>query len=110
MLLPNRDKAHIPPSKLVNYLLSETHSVGKSKAKFFRAFGFNETNVALLEHSLLHIAQTETVADVVQSPYGKKYILDGLLETPSGTFVGVRTVWMVQTGDARPRFVTAYPV
>jgi len=34
MELPNKEKAYIPLAKLKDYLLSETHSVGKSKAKF----------------------------------------------------------------------------
>ncbi|MGH7599609.1 MAG: DUF6883 domain-containing protein [bacterium] len=42
MKLPNREKAYIPPSKLRDYLLSETHVVGRGKAKFFRMFGFKE--------------------------------------------------------------------
>ncbi len=33
MLLPNRDKAYIPEAKLVDYLLSETQAIGKSKAQ-----------------------------------------------------------------------------
>ena len=45
MKLPNRENAYIPPRKLTEYLLSETHSIGKSKAKFFRAIGFDEENV-----------------------------------------------------------------
>lgn len=56
MNLPNRKKAHIPSAKLYDYLLSPSHSVGKSKAKIFRGFGFNEDNVALLEARLLSIA------------------------------------------------------
>lgn len=108
MRLPNRDKAYIPSAKLTEYLLSETHAVGKSKAKFFRIFGFNETNVAILEEGLLSMAQTETVAKIVQSLYGTKYIIEGFLETPSSTSVKVQTVWIVEVDDPRPRFVTAY--
>jgi hypothetical protein len=36
MKLPTRENAFVPPSKLKDYLLSETHVVGRSKAKFFR--------------------------------------------------------------------------
>jgi hypothetical protein len=60
MKLPNREKAHIPPSKLRDYLLSETHVVGRGKAKFFRMFGFDETNADLLEQGLIAIAHNET--------------------------------------------------
>ncbi len=109
MGLPNRDKAYIPLSKLTAYLLSETHAVGRSKARFFRAIGFNEANVVMLEQSLLTIARSGAVVEVGQSPYGTKYIIDGGLATPNGVPAEVRTVWIVEVDDVRPRFVTAYP-
>jgi len=109
MRLPNQDQAYVPPAKLNSYLLSETHTVGKSKAKFFSEFGFAKTNVDMLEHGLLSIAQVEPVKEVLSSSYGMKYIIEGNLKTPSGTVVHVQTVWIIETGDERPRFVTAYP-
>jgi hypothetical protein len=109
MLLPHRDEAYIPRSKLIEYLLSHTHAIGKSKAKFFRALGFDEANVAVLDKGLLAIAQTEAVAEVVRSPYGTKYVVNGFLEAPGGALVRVQTVWIIDIGDTRPRFVTAYP-
>ncbi|WP_407681176.1 DUF6883 domain-containing protein [Prochlorothrix hollandica] len=45
MLLPNREKAFIELPKLTDYLLSESHSVGKSKAKFFRELDFSQENI-----------------------------------------------------------------
>jgi len=68
--LPNKANACIPLRKLVEYLLSETHAVGKSKAKFFRSLGFNEATVSELEQGLLEIAQTGQVKERVDSPYG----------------------------------------
>lgn len=109
MRLPNCRQAYIPPQKLSAYLLSETHAVGKAKAKFFRALGFNETNTSLLEQGLLTIAHGATAQDVVASPHGTKYILAGVLETPGGTSPRIRTIWILETGEERPRFVTAYP-
>ncbi len=110
MKLPNRDKAYIPPPKLQDYLLSEAHSVGKSKAKFFRAVGFDETNVSILEQALLSIAHSEDVLEIETTWHGTKYVVDGSLETPFGDWAQVRTVWIVDRGQDRPRFVTAYPV
>lgn len=52
MKLPNRRNVVIPREKLKNYLLSETHATGKFKARFFRNFGFDETNVGLFEKSI----------------------------------------------------------
>ena len=43
MMLPNAEDAYIPPEKLTDYLLLETHAVGKSKAKFFRSHGYKTT-------------------------------------------------------------------
>ena len=109
MQLPNRRQAYIPRRKLTDYLLSDTHAVGRSKAQFFRALGFDETNVTLLEQDLLAIAQNEPVTEVVLSPHGTKYVIDAPLATPSGTVAQIRTVWIIETTTDSPRFVTAYP-
>jgi hypothetical protein len=47
--------------------------------------------------------------DVVPSPHGIKYIIEGVLEAPSGAAPRIRTVWILETGETDPRFVTAYP-
>jgi hypothetical protein len=69
MILPNRDEAYIPQQKLTAYLLSGTHAVGRSKARFFREHGFDDANVEVLEERLLAIARHERVQDMVSSPY-----------------------------------------
>lgn len=109
MKLPHRENAYIPPAKLTDYLLSDAHPVGWAKAKFFRAVGFDGTSVAVLEQSLITLAQTEKVKEVISSPHGTKYIIEGPLPTPAGGVVQVRTVWIIEPGQDRPRFVTAYP-
>ena len=109
MKLPNRDQAYLPAAKLRDYLLSPTHAVGRTKAKFFGEFGFNKSNVGSLESGLLAIARIEDVTDVTTTPYGVKYVVDGSLPTPMGIEVKVRTVWIIETGEERPRFVTAHP-
>lgn len=109
MKLPYREFAYVPQSKLKDYLLSETHVVGRSKAKFFRMFGFDETNIDVLEHGLVEIAQTRDVKDELSSPHGKKYVIDGTLMTPIGKSVKIETVWIIDKGQDKPRFITAYP-
>jgi hypothetical protein len=110
MKLPNREKAYIPPLKLKAYLLSETHPIGKAKAKLLRSAGFNETSADLLKEVLLTIARSEDIKDVIESPHGVKYIIEGQIQTPAGGNIGVRTVWIIDKGRERPRFVTAYPI
>ncbi len=110
MKLPNRENAFVPTQKLKDYLLSETHPVGKAKAKFFRSFGYNEANVELLERGLLTIALNQEVNETVSSPLGMKYIVDGALHTPVGRKINLKTVWIIDKGQDRPRFVTAVPI
>lgn len=110
MKLPNREQAYIPSTKLSGYLLSETHSVGKSKAKLLRSVGFNEVNVATLKRGLIAIAHSEDVIETISSEHGIKYIIDGQLEMPVGGNIKMRTIWIVEVGQEKPRFVTAYPI
>ncbi|MGH7964231.1 MAG: DUF6883 domain-containing protein [Candidatus Binatia bacterium] len=109
MKLPNRENAYIPPPKLITYLLSEAHSVGRAKAGFWRTLGFDEMNLNVLEQALVSLARSEEVKEVVLSPYGVKYVIEGVMQTPAGSIIQVRTVWIIETNQDRPRFVTAYP-
>ena len=108
-MLANADDAYIPPEKLSDYSLSETHAVGKSKAKFFRSHGYGEDNLHLLEWGLLSIPKYNEIEEQADSPYGAKYVVRGILETPGRTTVVVDTVWILEPPDEKPRFVTAYP-
>ena len=107
--LPNKSAAYVSTRKIVEYLLSETHTAGKSKAKLFRSFNFDETNVNQFEQGLIKIAQNESVTETTETPYGTKYVVDGELETPRGIIIHLRTIWIIETGEKIPRFVTAYP-
>ena len=110
MKLPNRKNSVIPKEKLTNYLLSETHSTGKFKARFFRNLGFNKSNIDLFEKFIYRIAQDKTIIQKSISAYGIKYAIDGEIETPNGETVKVRTVWIIEKGQKNPRFITLYPV
>ena len=108
-MLPNVENAYIPREKLADYLLSETHAVGKSKARFFKAHGYNEDNLHLLEWGLLSVPRYNEVDEQVTLIHGTKYVVNGDLQTPRGTTVTVTTIWIVEPPGERPRFVTAYP-
>ena len=110
MKLPFGKKARIPKEKITGYIPSETHSKGKIKAKFFRHYGFDESNVTLLEKSLIKIASTQETSNIVESDHGTKYVIKGKIKTPSGKIIQVRTIWIIEPNQEVPRFVTAYPV
>lgn len=110
MKLPNRHKAIIPREKLLNYLLSANHIVGRAKAKFFRNLGFDENNAKEFHKALSDIAGENEVQETKKSPFGIKYIIDGDLISPIGRKVRIRTVWIIENNHSIPRFVTAFPV
>lgn len=110
MKLPYRNNAYIPKAKLTGYLLSQTHAVGRFKSKYFRALGYDELSVSLFEEALRIIAQSQDIKKISQTPYGTKYIIDGKIETPSEKVVKLRTVWIIEKEQKRPRFITVYPV
>ena len=109
MRLPNSESAYIRTSKLTDYLLSETHPVGRAKARLLLAAGFDTTNVNILEQGLIAIALFEEVREVTPSAYGTKYVIDGSLQSPNGSLVQLRTVWIIDRDNSDPRFITAYP-
>ena len=110
MELPNKLRAHVPLEKITDYLLSETHAVGKAKARFFRSHGFGVENVSELVDELIAVARNGQVEVSAKSQYGTKYVIDGEMKTPNGVMIQVRTVWIVENRQEIPRFVTAYPI
>ena len=58
MNLPRADSAYIPPEKLSGYLLSDSHPVGRGKARFLKIHGFSESDQDRLSIALLEIAST----------------------------------------------------
>lgn len=108
--IPNKEQAYIPPSKLKDYLLSENHSSGRSKAKFFRLVGFDEKNATVLEEELINLAKTTDYQSKVLTPFGEKYLINGPVQTPLRGPIDIQTIWIIEIDDHRPRFVTAYPI
>ncbi|MGH7407449.1 MAG: DUF6883 domain-containing protein [Candidatus Methylomirabilales bacterium] len=110
MKVPNADDARVNREKLNAYLLFETPPVGRSKAKFFRSVGFDESNMAVLEQALIALVKNHDVLETAPSPYGMTYVVEGSIRAPSGNLTTLRTVWIVEKGQTFPRFVTAYPM
>lgn len=110
MKLQNRDGAYIPRDKIIAYLLSPTHPVGRLKAHFFRSIGFDTSDITELEGQFLRIAHNEDVIAQIISPYGIKFIVDGVLERKGEAVAQIRTIWIIDAGGNYPRFVTAYPL
>jgi hypothetical protein len=108
--LPGADEALVDEGKIRSYLLSTSHPVGRHKAAFFSRYGFKAEKWEELRSALLLHGKDNDLTAIEDTPFGKKYVVDGLLRSPDGDDVAVRTVWFVGRGDERPRFVTAHPV
>lgn len=102
MSLPNREEAHVDRRKLTDYLLNTNHPDAKGKSAFFNErYGtdWNELREDLLEHA------KGPVTDIEETRHGTRYVIEEML---LGALV--RSVWMIRTGESKPRLVTAYPI
>jgi hypothetical protein len=109
MTIPKADRATIDPAKLRDYLLSDTHPVGRFKAAFFRALGYSTDTWERLRDDLLSLLRTNPAAPGNPNAFGQTFQVDGMLIGPLGRSAEVRTVWMIRTSEDIPRFVTAFP-
>ena len=109
MSLPNADRAIVDPAKVRDYLLSSVHPVGRFKATFFVSLGYTQDRWETLRDDLLVLARRGDAVPGRLSFFGRMFEVDGMLTGPSGRTAEIRTVWIVASDEASPRFVTAYP-
>ena len=109
MELPNAAHARVDRRKITEYLLCPSHPDGRSKAEFFRHFGFRIEEWAVLADALRKHGKAHPVRSIVDSAFGTRYTIDGDLETPDGRRPRVRTVWLVTSPSLVPRLITAHP-
>lgn len=107
--LPNAERAHVESRKVTDYLLSPEHSLGKGKAKFFSQFGFNRDEHEDFVTSLKKHAVSQPVVEVKESPHGVKYVLECSCQSPDRRNPCIRSVWIIEPGEERPRLITAFP-
>ena len=100
----------MPQAKIVNYLLSATHRDGKSKERFFTRFGFSIERWGDLANALLRHAAENQVVNTERSPFGRRYVIDGIMHAVDGRTPRVRCIWFIEEGDDIPQFATAYPL
>ena len=109
MKLPNVDRAIIDAEKIRDYLLSESHVVGRFKAAFFARLGYSRGAWERLAQDLLILAHTGSGVPGKPSAFGLRFEVDGILIGPTGRSAEVRTVWMVRATEDVPRSITAFP-
>ena len=110
MKLPHYEKAVVPRAKVTDYLLSSSRPDGRGKARFFRSFGFSVESWEIFAEALLRHVADHDVVRVETSPFGTRYVVEGIISTPDGRAPLIRAVWFVETDEQIPRFATAYPL
>jgi len=108
MKLPNYEQALVPQAKITAYLLSLNHEDGRSKARFFMSFGFTVEQWQTLAEALLAHAAAHEITKIEPSPFGMRYVIEGIISAPDGRTPQIRTVWFIEDGEDRARLVTAY--
>ena len=108
MKLSARD-AIIDPRKLRDYLLSDEHPDGRSKAHYLVLLGYEQDHWERLAEDLRQQILPLDARHLEDSPWGSKYEILGVLRGPSGRTGGIRSIWVVRRRETRPRLVTLTP-
>jgi hypothetical protein len=108
--MPNADAAIVEAVKVRDYLLAMRHDAGRGKARFFLAAGFTVEHWQALAAALRQHAVQGCLAGEDNTPYGRKYVIEGALRCPDGKTRRIRSVWFISLGQSKPRLVTAYPI
>jgi hypothetical protein len=84
MTLPGAAKARVERKKIVEYLLSTSHPDGSAKARFLVRYGFSTEEWITFARALREHGRVHNVSGLIESKYGRRYSVDGSLETPDG--------------------------
>ncbi len=106
--LPNAALAHVEDVKVRDYLLNPGNLQNQGKAGQFERYGFVRDHWQVLADALCKHPTINPVVRMVSSPHGVKYVVECSLETPDHRNPCLRSVWIIEDGQDRPRLVTAY--
>ena len=109
MRIPHIENAVVDIEKLRGYLLSARHPIGKSKAVVFRSLGFDENHTEAFQKELIRLIAENEVAENIETEFGAKYVVDGIIRGIQGQTGRIRIVWIIERDASTPRFITAYP-
>jgi hypothetical protein len=110
MKLPNAERAVVPSRKITHYLLSTAHRDGQHKAEFFSSFGFTIEAWEELAAALQNHARKYEVVEIVPTPFGRNFVVEGALAAPDGRSPKVRSVWFIAKNAETATLATAYPL
>jgi hypothetical protein len=106
--LPHLESAIFDERKLEDYCLNAEHPRGRHKARVFReALGIEKAEANWLRNALLAGLQVSEAIALETDAFGTRWRCDLQVARQNRQAV-VRTIWIVRTGETRPRFVTCW--
>lgn len=106
--MPNATRAELDIRKLDGYCLSETHSLGRHKARVFKAtLGISSADAPWLRQAILREIVEAVAEPVASDRFGVRYRVDIPIVRQERQCV-IRTVWIVASSEDVPRFVTCW--
>lgn len=108
MYLPNAENAFVATEKILEYLLDEENSKGKSV--FFNRYGYFKDNFEILIYDLKSIASHGKVTKSEETKFGVKFVVDMEIITANNRTATISSVWMIDNDSNFPRLITAYPL
>lgn len=63
-----------------------------------------------MAQALIEQARVTDVTRIETSPFGTRYVIEGIINAPDGRQPYIRTIWFVAENENTPRFVTVYPL
>ncbi|MDM7916428.1 MAG: DUF6883 domain-containing protein [Candidatus Eisenbacteria bacterium] len=109
MKLPNAEAAFVDSAKIRNYLLADTHPIGRFKAAFFASLGYRKATWNELEMDLIALGRSNEAEPDQETAFGRKFRVRGTLRGPSGRGAEIVTIWIILRDEDFPRFITAFP-
>ena len=106
--LPQGALALIDVRKLEDYCLNPSHPRGRHKAHVFQeVLGLTREDAVWLRDALLAAAKSGEATPLTSDIWGAQWRVDAQM-TRQARSVMVRTIWIIRTGELRPRFVSAW--
>lgn len=103
--LPNYQRAVILGDKVKNYLLNPDKSNGK--AEFFRALGYTMKDARRFSRDIRQGLKENKALVFEPNKYGN-VMYNVTMNLGTTTKTPVLTVWQIDKGTNKPRFITAY--
>jgi hypothetical protein len=80
------------------------------EGELFFSIGFSEEKADELKDALMNVAKNGEIKSTIKTDFGVKYVVEGVISGPAGRRADIRTIWITETGQDRPRLITAYPL